>query len=156
MQSGFNFYVKHFNGLASLVKKTDLNKILLQTYTDLDLLLSKISGYDPILSNLQTAFFELLISQETILNQYNKNEKFILLLEAIKKLEQRQKLGESSYRQVTSALILSRILFSENIGLSEVDKNGYDIFKVFNTSAFLPDSTIITKLLNSSKNVKSF
>lgn len=156
LQSGFNFYVNHFNGLAELVKRTDLNKTLLQAYTDIDLLQSKISGYDSELSYLQIAFFELLISQETIINQYKKNEKFNLLSEGIKKLEQRQKLGESLYCQITSALILSRILYSENMVLSEVDKNGNDVFKIFNTTAFLPDSTIISKLLISSKNVKAF
>jgi len=156
MQAGFNFYVKHFNGLAELAQRADLNKTLLQAYNDIDLLQSKISGYDPELSYLQIAFFELLISQETIINQYKKNEKFDLLSEGIKKLEQRQKLEESLYRQITSALILSRILYSENMIVSEVDKNGNDVFKIFNTTAFLSDSTIISKLLICSKNVKAF
>lgn len=156
LQTGYNFYSKHFNGLSSLVNRNDLNKTLLQTYIDLDLLKSKIAGYDPLLSNLQTGFLELLISQETIINQYNKNEKFILLSQAVNKLEQRQKLGESFYRQITSALIVSRVLYSENIFLSEVDSNGNDVFKVFNTYAFLSDSTIIDKLVNKSKSIKSF
>lgn len=147
MQSGFNFYAKHFNGLAELIKRPDLNKILLQSYIDIDLPQDKISGYDPELSYLQIAFFELLISQETIINQYNKNEKFNLLSEAIKKLEQRLKLGEPLYRQITSALILSRILYSENKQLSQVDNNGNDVFKIFNNTVFVADSSIINRLL---------
>lgn len=156
MQSGFNFYAKHFNGLAELVKRPDLNKVLFQSYLDIDLPQFKMSGYEPKLSYLQIAFFELLISQESTINRYGENEKLNLLKEAIKKLEQRQNLKESQYRQITSALILSRILYSENKYLSEIDKNGNDVFKTFNFNVFLSDSLIISKLLIASKTVIEF
>ncbi|MBA7543741.1 hypothetical protein ES705_36078 [subsurface metagenome] len=154
LQSGFNFYAKHFNGLEELVKRPDLNKILFQSYLDIDLPKAKMSGYDHKLTFMQIAFLELLISQETIINHFEKNEKLILLKEAIKKLEQRQKLGESLYRQTTSALILSRILYSENNHLSEYDKYGNDIFSVFNSFAIIIDTLIINKLLMASKEIK--
>ncbi|MBN2769191.1 MAG: hypothetical protein JXR90_00695 [Spirochaetes bacterium] len=156
MQYGFDFYSRHFNGLAELVKKPDLNKILLQSYIDIDLIKSRMAGYDAELSYLQTVFFELLISQENIIKGYERKDKLILLSEAIKKLEQRRKLGESVYRQITSALILIRILYSEDIILSEVDDNGNDIYKIFRTTGFLPDSTIIDRLLIKSEGIVSF
>jgi hypothetical protein len=156
MQYGFDFYAKRFNGLAELVKRSDLNKTLLETYINIDLSNNILKGYNPKLSYLQTAFFELLISQDNIVTRYNKGDKYILLSEAIKKLGQRQKLGESLYYQLTSALILSRILHSENIIVSEVDKPSKENFEIFRTTAFLADSTIIYKLLIKSKSISSF
>jgi hypothetical protein len=156
LQSGFNFYAKHFNGLAELLKRPDLSKVLLQVYSDINLKKERMIEYDNPLSYLQIAFFELLIAQETIINQYGNNEKLKVLSEAIMKLEQRQQQGESPYRQTTTALILSRILDSENKNLSEINQKGKDIFKIFNSTAFLVDVEIINKLLVASKNIKEF
>jgi hypothetical protein len=153
MQSGFNFYSKHFNGLGELMKRSDLDQILTQEYMNLDLSQSKLSSEDLKLNFPQVVFFELLISQETNINNLRKEDKVKLLGEAIKKLEQRQSLGESFYRQRTSALILSRILSSENKLTPYFDQNGNDIMKIFNTSVFLADSKLIDRLLIAAKSM---
>lgn len=147
MQSGFNFYSKHFKGLAELLKRSDLNNVLLQSYLNLDISTLKLLGYDLKLSLTQVAFLELLISQESIIGSYEKNEKLTLISEAIKKLEQRQKLGKSLFRQRTSALILSRILYSEDVKMSEFDNYGNDIFSVFNSQVVIIDKSVVDKVL---------
>lgn len=153
MQAGFDFYAKHFNGLTELLTRSDLNEVLLQTYFNIDLINSKMVNNDTKLSHLQTAFFELLISQESIIDKYDQSKKQLLLKEALRKLDQRQILGESSFRQRTSALILSRILNSENKLYPFKDKNGNDIAKIFNSAVFLTNSQLIEKLIEGSKNL---
>ncbi len=153
LQTGFNFYSKHFNGLTELLKRSDLNKILLQVYLDLDLPTAKISNYNPSLSLTQIGILELIIAQDSIIGSYDKSDKQIVLSEAVKKLEQRRNKAESLFRQRTSALILSRYLYSENNLLSEKDMNGYDIFSVFNSHVIILDTTVIDKLLYSSKKI---
>jgi len=156
LQAGFDFYVDHFSGLKELVKRSDLKKVLLQAYINLDIPSRKMIDYDLKLSYIHPFIIELLISQEVIINQYNKNEKFELLTEAIKKLEQRQMLGQSFFSQLTSALILSRILSSEKIYLSADDQFENTKYKIFNSTAFPPDSVVINKLLIESKKIKGF
>lgn len=153
MQAGFVFYSIHFNGLAELLMRPDLNQVLLKSYIGLELPSSKMSEYDVKLTFMQIAFWELLLSQETIINKYDENEIKLLHSEAIKKLEQRQKGGESLYRQRTSALIISRILFSENKNISEYDKYGTEIFSLFNSHIIVADTTIIQKLLDAGKKI---
>jgi hypothetical protein len=153
LQTGFNFYSKHFNGLTELLKRSDLNKILLQTYLDLDLTSAKISGYDPKLSLTQIGILELFVAQDAIMGLYEANDKLILLSEAVKKLEQRKKMDQSLFRQRTTALILSRYFYSEDKLLSEKDVNGDDIFILFNAHVIIIDTTVIDKLLFSAKKI---
>jgi len=151
LQVGFDFYSRHFNGLAELINRPDLNKVLLQAYFDIDLPKNKMKGYDYKLTYMQIAFLELLISQEGIIEQFKETEKLELLSETVKKLEQRVLRGESFYRQTTSALLLSRILSSENINiyLYDIDKN--DLYMLFNSYGIIIDTSIIDKLLTTSK-----
>lgn len=147
LQKGYNFYSKHFNGLAELSNRSDLGDVLINSYVNFDLQKGSIGGYNLSIADLQGPVFELLIAQETVINQYDKNEKLILLSEALQKLQQRQQLRQSIYNQTTSALIISRILSSEKIILSEFDNNGNEMFSYFNANATILNPIIIAKLI---------
>ena len=151
LQTGFNFYSSHFNGLANLLKRPDLSKVLLTTYSEFDYSSNQIKGYDQKFTSKQIAFFECILAQKEIIKTFEKNNRLQLLSQAIKNLEQRKRHKESFYRQRTTALILSRILFSENLGLSRVDPYGNDIFEIFNTNVVVLDTSIFDQLLLASK-----
>ena len=153
LQSGFNICSNRFSGLAELLKRSDLNQVLFKSFLDIDIQKKTMVGYDTNLSHLQIGFFELLIAQEKIINMFNGAEKKILLSKATLNLEQRKEIGESLFRQLTTAFIISRLLTSENLNPSERDSYGNDIFSIFNSSAVLLDTTIINKLLVVSKKV---
>jgi len=155
LQTGFNFNANHFAGLRYLLKKPDLGDVLLKTYIDFDISSSIIDGYNRKLKYIQVAFLELLISQESIINAFNKSDKLKLLSQAIKNLEQRKKYGDSLFRQRTTALILSRILNSNGVELSQIDIYGNDVYKIFNTNVVILDTTIIDTILIESKNLLS-
>jgi hypothetical protein len=151
LQSGFDKCSKRFNGLTELLNRSDINQVLLKSYLDIDIQNKTMKGYSGTLSHLQVGFIELLIAQEKIIRLLNEEEKKILISEATIKLEKRKEIGESLYRQMTTAFILSRILTSENLAPSAIDTYGNDIFNVFNSSAVILDTTIINKLLVASK-----
>ena len=154
LQVGFDYYSKHFGGLEELISRSDLSTILLQSYLDINLKNAQIKKYDLNLNKFHIAFIEIMIAQDNVINQFNTNEKELLLAEAIMKLEQRRSFGESFYRQKTTAFVISRLLSSVNKKLSEIDNYGNDIFEVFNSHVILADSTVIDKLLVKSKEIE--
>jgi len=151
LQKGFDFYSSHFNGLTEFINRPDAGENLFKTYLDLDIEHPDNALFNFKLSAFQVALLEILIAQEKIISGYNSIEIELLLNKSRLVLEKRQSLGESLYKQKTSAFIISRVLSSENKNLSEYDKNGNDIFKIFNSHAILADSTIINKLLITAK-----
>lgn len=153
LQSGFNICSNRFSGLVELLKRSDLNQVLLKSYLDIDIQKKTMGGYNGNLSHLQIGFLELLIAQEKVINMFNEEEKKILLSKVTLNLEQRKTIGESLFRQLTTAFVISRLLTSENLNPSEKDSYGNDIFSIFNSSAVLLDTTIINKLLIVSKKV---
>lgn len=151
LQKGFEFYSYHFNGLSAVLKRPDLRQALFYLYTNLDIQKKTMEGYYGELSDFKIGFFELIIAQEKVLQGYNDEERDKFLTMAIKNLEKRKESGESIFRQTTSALIISRILRFRKIDLSEKDKNGNDIFELFNNSAKVSDTTVIDKILAACK-----
>lgn len=154
VQSGFDFYSKKFNGLSELLKRDDLNNVLLKSYMEFDMQSKTMKDYEGKLNPMQVGLLELLIAQEITVSNLNKEEKQILLSEGIKKLEKRKEIGESLYRQTITALVLSRILKSENINLTQTDNYNKQIIDVFNSKGIILDTTIIDLILTTSKRVK--
>jgi len=153
LQSGFDFYSKHFNGLAELIKRPDLSVVCLKSYSNLDLTEYRISGYDQKLNIFQIGFLELLLSQNVLLEQLGKEEKTFLLKEAINKLEKRKELKESLNRNVSTALIISRILRSEDLYPYEFDSYDSSIYDAFNSYAIVIDTAIFENLLHLAKEI---
>lgn len=147
LQSGFNICSKRFGALSELLKRPDLNQILLKAYLDIDIQKKSLNGYKDNLSHLQIGFIELLISQEKIINAFKSDEKKLLLSRAVLNIKKRREIGESLFRQQTTAFITSRILSSQNQIPSKIDENGKDIIGIFNSTGVMLDATIIDELL---------
>jgi hypothetical protein len=150
LQSAFDFYSSHFNGLKALLNRSDLSKVLLNYYPTIDLHDYIFYGDNGKPSFVQIAFFELLLAQEKIIRNFNDTEKSEVLLLAINNLEIRKSKNESIGRQITTGLIISRVLSVidsktiENIG----DK---EIINTFISSGIVLDTSIIDKILIKAK-----
>jgi hypothetical protein len=153
LQSGFDLCSTHFNGLAELLKRPDLNQILLKFYLDVDIQKNTIEGYNAKFPFLPLAFVELFLAQNNILKQFDNKDKSILLSEAIKNLEIRKSKGESLYHQITTALILSRLINIINQNLFETNDYQKEIFKTFNSYAVVLDTTLINEIFIASKSI---
>lgn len=150
MQTSFEFYSIHFNGLKELLNRSDLNKVLLNYYPEIDIQNYTLYGDDKKPSFLQIAFFELLLAQDKIIRNFDNLEKSEILLLAIKNLEIRKNKNESIGRQITTALIISRILnVTNNIFLEKIGNK--DIYNAFNSSGIVLDTSIIDKILVTAK-----
>lgn len=154
IQNGFSFYSKHFSGLDSLLNRKNLGNILLYSYDNLDINKKMLSNYEGALSLFQIAFLELLTSQDEIIISFSKEEKYALLQDAINTLEKRIQMNESPFEQISTTLLIMRILCSEMIIIEDSISN--ERYKHFNRTGLLPDISMIEKILNKAKQVKSF
>ncbi|MCX6328357.1 MAG: hypothetical protein NTZ85_02425 [Bacteroidia bacterium] len=146
MQTCFEFYSTHFNGLNELLNRPDLNKVLLNYYPEIDIQNYTLNGDNNKPSFLQISFFELLLAQDKIIRNYNNSEKSEILLQAIKNLETRKSKNESIGRQITTALIISRVInVLNNRALDKITNK--DIYNAFNSSGIVLDTSIIDKIL---------
>jgi hypothetical protein len=152
IQTGFDFYSTHFNGLKELLSRLDLNKVLLNYYPEIDIYNYTFNGDNGKPSFLQIGFLELLLSQDKIIKNFNNTERLQILSEAIKNLEIRRSKNESIGRQITSALIISRVLKVLNKSETENILND-DIFKAFNSSGIVLDISMIDKILLAAKGI---
>ncbi len=150
MQTCFEFYSNHFDGLKELLNRPDLNKVLYNYYPEIDIQIYTFNGANDKPSFLQIAFFELLLAQDKIITNYNDSEILNLLSHAIKNLEVRIIKNESIGRQITTALIVSRILNILNVPIENISK---DIFNEFNSSGIVLDTTIMEEILITAKKI---
>lgn len=150
MQTCFEFYSNHFNGLKELLNRPDLKKVLLNYYPEIDIQNYTFNDGNNKPSFFQIAFFELLLAQEKIIENFDKSERSKILSQAIKNLEIRKSKSESIFRQVTTALIISRILnVSNNTSIESIGNK--EIFNVFNSSGNVWETSIIDKILVAAK-----
>jgi hypothetical protein len=154
IQNGFSFYSKHFSGLDSLMNRRNLGTILLKSYHNLDINKKMLSNYEGALSLFQIAFLELLTSQNEILIKYTKDEKYSLLQDAINILEKRIQTNESPFEQISTTLLIMRILGSERIFIEDSITN--ENYKHFYRTGLLSNIDMIEKIYNKAKQVKSF
>lgn len=148
LQQGFENTTKYFNGLNELLSRHDIGNELMKSYKQLDLETNHIKGFDFKFDLVSIGFLELFISQNSILDQLNKTQKEELLKESIKKLGQKQALGNSLYRQKTTGLILSRILDRNEQNQPGEDLIETERFKIFNQYVILSDSSLINEVKN--------
>lgn len=155
MQAGFDFCSTHFNGLKELLNRSDLSKVLLNYYPEMDIQYYIMKGDNGKPSFLQIAFFELLIAQDKIIKKFDDSERYELLSQAINNIEIRKSKNESLGRQVTTALILSRVLNVINITTFE-NVGNKEIYNAFNSSGIVLDTSIINKILIAAKEIKKY
>ena len=87
-QEGMNMLLKNFNGLQELYRRNDAGKSLLEYYETLDPL-----GYDTTWEPIRKGeykdrilFTEVILSQDTIINQMTHGERSRLIRESLSKL----------------------------------------------------------------------
>ena len=145
-QDGFDKLVNIFNGFQELFKREDAGLALLNMYEKFDL--------DSFHKNKDTEFknvffdmcIDVVMAQPVFLEKLNPDQEIKLMNESLNKLKIRQQIGDSFYRQKTTAVILSRLLTKNNAALKEYDQFGNDKFLLLNNYFILEDESIIEKI----------
>ncbi len=91
-----------------------------------------------------------MLAQDEIIQSYNISDRAIIKNIAIKNLEIRRQKNESIGRQITNALILSRILYAMDKAVFENTDDSIP-FNIFNSHVVVKDTSILDKILNKSK-----
>lgn len=140
-QDGFNIVSSNFNGFQELFKRKNAGTELMRVYENFD-----IKNFQKNKNN-ENVFFDMCIdivmSQPIFFKNLNNRQKNILIEKSFKKLVDREIIGNSLFRQTTTAVVLSRLL-SEN---SEILKNKStfksDKFLLLNNFFVLVDASFI-------------
>jgi hypothetical protein len=142
IQDGLDIIISRFNGFVELYNRIDCPEVLMDRYfkeTPGDVKEKKNN-------NTMTLFYlELLISQEQVIAQLDKSQRNKLFKEALKKINIKRSKKYSTYYELGSALILSRLLNSSNMK-NKIDSDMW--LKQFNKRGMLIDSDKIFKIIN--------
>ncbi len=146
-QEGFDHLSKSFNGFQELFTRQDAGFALLNIYKKFDL----ASFHANKKTKFRNVFFDMCIdvvmAQPVFLEKLNSAQETILINESLRKLKIRQQIGDSFYRQKTTAVILSRLLTKNNSMLSENNQYGNDKYLVLNNYFILEDESMIDKII---------
>ena len=153
LQSGFEFYINHFNGLKELYNRDDVHITILEYYPEIDIQKCFMRHDTEYPNFFQVAFLELMLAQDKTIKTYDESKKSELLSLAITNLEKRREKKESIGRQVSTAFLLSRIL---NIGYADnVDHiQNKEAFETFSSTGMVLDTAIIDEILEAAKKAK--
>jgi hypothetical protein len=145
-QNGFDKLAKIFNGFQELFKRKDAGLALLNIYEKFDL----NSFHKNKRIEFKNVFFDMCIdvvmAQPVFLESLNRDQEKKLMIESLNKLNIRQQIGDSFYRQKTTAVILSRLLTRNNAMLKEFGQSENDKFLLLNNYFILEDESIIEKI----------
>jgi hypothetical protein len=142
LQVGFDHLSKIFNGLQELTQREDAGIEMLKAYTAFSL----DDFNNGIMSGVTNPFLDMcldiLMAQPVFLESLNKDQQVELLRVSLIRLDERKALGDSFYRQKTTAAILYRLLAlnSTNFNMtSPVEDDSYsplgDYFILVNSDA---------------------
>ncbi len=142
IQDGLDIIIPRFNGFVELYKRINCSEVLMDRYfkeTPGDVKEKKNN-------NTMTLFYlELLISQEHVLAQLDKSQRNKLFKEALKKSNIKRAKKYSTYYELGSAPILSRLLNSSNMK-NKIDSDMW--LKQFSKRGMLIDSDKVSKIAN--------
>lgn len=142
IQDGLDIIIPSFNGLVELFNRDDCPEVLMDKYskeTPCDVKLKKGNN------TLKLFYLELLISQEHIINQLEEKQREKLLKESLKKINAKQAKKHSQFYELSSALILSRLLNYSEVKNKITSEIWLDRF---NKKGILIDSANVSKLTN--------
>lgn len=125
LQHGFERVLSSSNAIQELMTRSDSAIKLLEVYLELDH--EKYSNFGEY-PQLRSYFIELLIAQPGILSSLNKTDREILLDASLKKVQYNisNKLPHSN---ITSILLISRILLEDNSEFKEIVENNEELKK---------------------------
>lgn len=145
LQDGLDIIIPSFNGFVELFNRKDCQAVLMDLYfkeTPCDVELKKNNN------TLKLFYLELLISQDKIITKLDNNQKKNLLKESLKKINSKIIKNHSQYYELSSALILGRLINSFDIK----NKITSDLLlDRFSDKGILIDSLNIFKIINISQ-----
>lgn len=109
LQDGLDIIIPSFNGFVELFDRKDCQVVLMNQYikeTPCDIQLKKNNN------TLKLFYLELLLSQDKTIAKLDNDQRKNLLKESLKKINSKKLKNHSQYYELSSALILSRIINS--------------------------------------------
>jgi len=153
-QYGIRKVVSDFNGLQSLMKRTDAGSVLLDRYSkfDPDSMNSGVSVKERGVFKLDLMFVELLLAQKEILQEMGKEDKQILIGEALIKLVKKQKYKSYGFMNFrTIGMLIGNVLLSENFESFKKKYDNNEEIKLFIEDKVGTDQKIIYEILSEAK-----
>ncbi len=145
-QEGFERISANFNGFSELFEREDAGTELLKLYQEFDLESFKKSNGKEKTNVFYDMCIDIVIAQPIFLEKLELQQETYLVNESVNRLSMRQKIGDSSYRQRTTAVILSRILTKNGAALKEVNQFGKDKYLLLNNYYILENVDMIEKI----------
>ena len=145
-QEGFERISANFNGFSELFEREDAGTELLKLYQEFDLESFKKSNGKEKTNVFYDMCIDIVIAQPIFLEKLERQQETYLINESVNRLSMRQKIGDSSYRQRTTAVILSRILTKNGAALKEVNQFGKDKYLLLNNYYILENVDMIEKI----------
>lgn len=145
-QDGMDIIINNFNGLKGLLNRADAANVLLSMYKQMDENEMSIQGkrFDRSSWMIERNFFELLLAQDSIINQMDESECYELIEEVYKKVNSKLELEEdNSLIDYQPSFLIIRKLFNKSATNRNQDLKT-KIEQLFNQEAlnFLSERTV--------------
>jgi hypothetical protein len=142
-QEGFEKISANFNGFSELFEREDAGTELLKLYQEFGLDVFKKSENINVFYDM---CIDIVIAQPIFLEKLDQKEETHLIKESVNKLSERQKMGDSFYRQRTTVVVLSRLLTKNGVALKENNQFGKDKYLLLNNYYILENDEMIEKI----------
>lgn len=145
-QDGFERLSKIFNGLQELATRDDAGVEMLKAYTAFsldDFNNGRISGVTNVFLDM---CLDILMAQPMFLESLTKDQQVELLRVSLNRLDERKALGDSFYRQKTTAAILYRLLALNSISFNKTSYDEDDIYSPLGDYFILVDGDAIDSI----------
>jgi hypothetical protein len=157
MQTGFEMILSKFNGLLELSKRKDAGKSFIEIYQS-----AGLKGFEGQHSNLDSNFwsikfsyFEVLMSQNPLIESLDKQQKTDLLSIAQDKIKIKESSDFFSRSSISSsAFLMARVLQSLSDPNLESEKLKNEPLKNFINTSNLTDDKVLDKILEISSKYK--
>ncbi len=138
MQNGFEVTVRRYNVLKELLNRNDVGKVVLSKYLRIDPenLKQDWSVIEKGKFITDFAFIEFLLSQSEVLKNLSKNEKKLIVKNAIMNINKKQSFKEMFWEE-SGIILIGRVLISEgNNDLMKIISRDNKIKKIFENGQF--------------------
>lgn len=145
-QEGFEKVSANFNGFSELFKREDAGTELLKLYQEFDLNSFKNSKGIGKTNVFYDMCIDIVMAQPIFLEKFDQQQEAYLIKESVNRLSMRQEMGDSFYRQRTTAVVLSRLLTKNDAALKEVNQFGKDKYLLLNNYYILENVEMIENI----------
>ena len=145
-QDGFERLSKIFNGLQELLIREDAGVEMLKAYTAFSLAdfnNGRMSGVTNVFLDM---CLDILMAQPMFLERLSTDEQVDLLRVSLNRLGEREAIGDSFYRQKTTAAILYRLLALSSISFNKSSPEEDDIYSPLGDYFILVDNDAIDSI----------